>query len=44
MKKYISIIGLSLIVLLTSCDNYLDLVPKGESVLNTTDDYLVFCR
>lgn len=40
MKKYISIIGLSLIVLLTSCDNYLDLVPKGESVLNTTDDYL----
>ena len=30
MKKYISIIGLSLIVLLTSCDNYLDLVPTGR--------------
>lgn len=24
----------------TACDNYLDLVPKGESVLNETSDYL----
>lgn len=24
----------------TSCDNYLDIVPKGEAVLNTTEDYL----
>ncbi len=40
MKKYIVIIWLSLVMGLTSCDNYLDLVPKGEAVLNTTDDYL----
>ncbi|MEG1585404.1 MAG: RagB/SusD family nutrient uptake outer membrane protein [Bacteroidales bacterium] len=23
-----------------ACDNYLDIIPKGESVLNSTDDYL----
>lgn len=25
---------------LSSCDDYLDVVPKGKSVLNTTEDYL----
>ena len=40
MRKYIVIVSLCLSVFLMSCDNYLDLVPKGESVLNTTDDYL----
>ena len=40
MRKYITIVSLCLSVFLMSCDNYLDLVPKGESVLNTTDDYL----
>lgn len=40
MKKYIVIVWLSLVTGLISCDNYLDLVPKGEAVLNTTDDYL----
>ena len=40
MKKYIVIIWLSLTMGLMSCDDYLDLVPRGESVLNTTDDYL----
>lgn len=24
----------------SSCDNYLDVVPKGKAVLNTTEDYL----
>ena len=42
MRKYIVIVSLCLSVFLMSCDNYLDLVPKGESVLNTTDDYLGF--
>ena len=40
MKKYIVIIWLSLVMGLVSCDNYLDVVPKGEAVLNSTDDYL----
>lgn len=40
MKKYIVIIWLSLTMGLMSCDDYLDLVPRGEAVLNTTDDYL----
>ena len=40
MRKNKVIVSLCLSVFLMSCDNYLDLVPKGESVLNTTDDYL----
>ena len=40
MRKYIVIVSLCLSVFLMSCDNYLDLVPKGESVLNMPDDYL----
>ena len=40
MKKYIVVIWLSLVMGLVSCDNYLDVVPKGEAVLNSTDDYL----
>lgn len=31
MKKYISIIGLSLIVLLTSCDNIFGFSPEGRN-------------
>lgn len=30
MRKYIVIVSLCLSVFLMSCDNYLDLVPKGE--------------
>lgn len=40
MKKYILIGGLCLSMFLVACDNYLDLVPKGESILSTTEDYL----
>lgn len=41
MNKITYILGCTLAALsLQSCDKYLDLVPKGESVLNTTSDYL----
>lgn len=40
MKKYIAIGSLCLSMFFAACDNYLDLVPKGQSVLNTTSDYL----
>ena len=38
MKKYIVVIWLSLVMGRVFCDNYLDVVPKGEAVLNSTDD------
>ena len=37
-KNIIYTLGLSLA--LVACDSYLDLEPKGSSVLNTTGDYL----
>lgn len=41
MKRNNIISSLAAIMLMfTACDNYLDLVPKGESVLNETSDYL----
>ncbi|WP_270488232.1 RagB/SusD family nutrient uptake outer membrane protein [Butyricimonas synergistica] len=40
MKRYIAIGCLCLTMLFAACDNYLDIVPKGQSVLNSTDDYL----
>lgn len=40
MKKHIIISAILSVMALTGCDNYLDIVPKGESVLNSTDDYL----
>lgn len=40
MKKCMILGCLVVVMSLTACDKYLDLVPKGESVLNTTDDYL----
>ena len=27
-------------IALQSCDSYLDIEPKGEALLNTTEDYL----
>jgi len=40
MKKYIAISGLCLSLFFMACDHFLDVVPKGKSVLNTTGDYL----
>ncbi|MGL5272813.1 MAG: RagB/SusD family nutrient uptake outer membrane protein, partial [Phocaeicola sp.] len=40
MKKYILSSCLAVMTLLSACDNYLDLTPKGESVLNKTSDYI----
>lgn len=40
MKKYIAIGSICVAMLFSACDNYLDVVPKGEAVLNSTDDYL----
>ena len=40
MKKYIVISILSLSLFLGACDHFLNVVPKGKSVLNTTSDYL----
>ncbi|WP_291592498.1 RagB/SusD family nutrient uptake outer membrane protein [Bacteroides sp.] len=41
MKRKIYI-GCLIVTALTfnACDNYLDIIPKGESTLNQTDDYL----
>ena len=40
MKKYIAISILCLSMFFSACDNFLDVVPKGQSVLNSTSDYL----
>ena len=40
MKQNIIIGCIAAAVSLSACDNYLDIVPKGESVLNQTSDYL----
>lgn len=41
MKHYKTLFaGLCLLLSVTACDNYLDITPKGEAVLNTTSDYL----
>lgn len=41
MKKYIISISCLIIALcFMSCNGYLDIVPKGKSALNKTDDYL----
>lgn len=41
MKRNIFIIYLAVVALtFSACDSYLDIVPKGESTLNKTEDYL----
>lgn len=40
MKRNIIIGCIAAAFSLSACDNYLDIVPKGESVLNQTSDYL----
>lgn len=40
MKRYIFLGCLCAALTFTSCDNYLDVIPKGKSVLHTTSDYL----
>lgn len=40
MKRNIIIGCIAAIFALSACDNYLDIIPKGESVLNQTSDYL----
>ena len=40
MKRIIILYWLVTSFMFTACDNYLDIVPKGESVLNKTEDYL----
>lgn len=40
MKRIIALSCLAATLLFSACDNYLDIVPKGESVLNKTSDYL----
>lgn len=40
MKRNIIIGCIAAAFSLSACDNYLDIIPKGESVLNQTSDYL----
>lgn len=40
MKRHIATSCLAATLLFSACDDYLDLVPKGESVLNKTEDYM----
>lgn len=40
MKKNIILACICVASCLSSCDNYLDVIPKGQSVLHTTEDYL----
>lgn len=40
MKKILALGCLAAAMTFSACDNYLDLVPKGESVLNKTEDYM----
>lgn len=40
MKRNIIVTCICAVVGLTACDNYLDVVPKGKAVLNSTEDYL----
>lgn len=40
MKRIIALSCLAVTLTFSACDNYLDIVPKGESVLNLTSDYL----
>lgn len=40
MKKNIIVTCICIAACLSACDNYLDVVPKGKAVLNTTEDYL----
>lgn len=40
MKRNIISICICAAFSLSACDNYLDVVPKGKSVLDTTEDYL----
>lgn len=40
MKTNILFACICAVIGLSACDNYLDVVPKGKAVLNTTQDYL----
>lgn len=40
MKRHIILGCLCAALTFSACDNYLDVIPKGKSVLNTTSDYI----
>lgn len=40
MKKILNILCLSGIILFSACDDFLDIEPKGQALLTTTEDYL----
>lgn len=40
MKRILALSCLAATLLFSACDDYLNIVPKGESVLNKTSDYL----
>ena len=42
MKRIIILGCIAATLTFSSCDDYLDIVPKGEAVLNKTSDYLVY--
>lgn len=44
MKKYISIALLAVMTLLTACNDYIDVMPKGQRVPTTLADYEAFMR
>lgn len=44
MKKYISIFIVTLLVTLTSCNDYIDVMPKGMRIPQTLQDYEAFLR
>lgn len=40
MKRNIITACICMVFSLSACDNYLDVIPKGKAVLNSTEDYL----
>jgi len=44
MKKYISIALVAVMTLLTACNDYIDILPKGSRIPTTLADYEAFMR
>lgn len=44
MKKYISVALMLMAFVLTGCDNYIDVMPKGQRIPTTLADYEALLR
>ena len=42
MKNVTTILAICVVVMLTGCNNYLDIKPKGEKIPTTVSDYETF--